>query len=43
MFIVDKGVVEVIVDGKAVAQMKEGSCFGNLNVVTNKSQKQFNI
>ena len=30
MFIVEKGVVEVIVNGKAVAQMKEGSYFGEV-------------
>jgi CRP-like cAMP-binding protein len=34
MFIVDKGIVEVIVDGKAVAQMKEGSYFGEISLLS---------
>ena len=34
MFIVYKGVVEVVVDGKAVAQMKEGSSFGEISLLS---------
>ncbi len=34
MFIVDKGVIEVIVNEKAVAQMKVGSCFGEISLLS---------
>ena len=34
MFIIDKGIVEVVVDGKAVAQMKEGSYFGEISLLS---------
>ena len=34
MFIVDKGIVEVVVDGRAVAQMKEGSYFGEISLLS---------
>ena len=34
MFIVNSGVVEVIVDGKAVAQMKVGSYFGEISLLS---------
>ena len=34
MFIVDKGIVEVIVGDKAVAQMKEGSYFGEISLLS---------
>lgn len=34
MFIVDKGIIEVVVDGKAVAQMKEGSYFGEISLLS---------
>jgi cyclic nucleotide gated channel beta 1 len=34
MFIVDKGVVEVMVEGKAVAQMKVGSYFGEISLLS---------
>lgn len=34
MYIVDWGVVEVIVNDKAVAQMKVGSCFGEISLLS---------
>ena len=34
MFIVDKGIVEVVVEQKAVAQMKEGSYFGEISLLS---------
>jgi len=34
MFIVEKGIIEVIVNGKAVAQMKVGSCFGEISLLS---------
>jgi cyclic nucleotide gated channel beta 1 len=34
MFIVDKGIIEVVVDGRAVAQMKEGSYFGEISLLS---------
>lgn len=34
MFIVDKGIIEVVVDGKAVAQMKKGSYFGEISLLS---------
>jgi cyclic nucleotide gated channel beta 1 len=34
MFIIDKGIVEVVVGGKAVAQMKEGSYFGEISLLS---------
>ena len=34
MFIVNKGIIEVVVDGRAVAQMKEGSYFGEISLLS---------
>lgn len=34
MFIVDQGVVEVVVNGKAVAKMEEGKCFGEISLLS---------
>ncbi len=34
MFIVDKGIVEVVVEGRAVAQMKEGAYFGEVSLLS---------
>lgn len=34
MYIIDKGIVEVIVNDKAVAQMKEGSVFGEIALLS---------
>jgi CRP-like cAMP-binding protein len=34
MYIIHKGIAEVIVDGKAVAQMKEGSYFGEISLLS---------
>lgn len=34
MFIVDQGVVEVVVNGKAVAKMAEGQSFGEISLLS---------
>lgn len=34
MYIVGKGVVEVLVNGKAVAQLKKGSVFGEISLLS---------
>ncbi len=34
MYIVDKGVIEVIVNGKAVAQLNKGSVFGEISLLS---------
>ena len=34
MYIIDKGIVEVVVNDKAVAQMKEGSVFGEISLLS---------
>lgn len=33
MYIVDKGIVEVLVNGKAVVQLKKGSVFGEISLL----------
>ena len=34
MYIINKGIAEVMVEGKAVAQMKEGSYFGEISLLS---------
>jgi cyclic nucleotide gated channel beta 1 len=34
MYIIHKGIAEVMVEGKAVAQMKEGSYFGEISLLS---------